>query len=239
MTNDRTTAPDEVERVGRPAEAKPLSDGIRTLLKQALGVDGSAPAGARSRCRCDCGRRRCRAPIARTRGDRRVRLLPHRRPRPAAAAGGKSTLDLLRRKDSGVQDAPDAVLLPRDDDEIAAILRYCADTALRSSRSAAAPVWSAASTPIRGDFKAVVSLDLRRLDDLHSLDEVSGEAELGAGLTGPEAERLLGEARASRSATSRRASSSPPSADSRRRDRPARIPRDTAASTTWSAACER
>jgi alkyldihydroxyacetonephosphate synthase len=47
--------------------------------------------------------------------------------------------------------------------------------------------------PIRGDFKAVISLDLRRLDQLHSLDEVSGEAELGAGLTGPDAERLLGE----------------------------------------------
>ena len=27
-------------------------------------------------------------------------------------AGGKSTLDLLRRRDPGVQDAPDAVLLP-------------------------------------------------------------------------------------------------------------------------------
>ncbi len=47
--------------------------------------------------------------------------------------------------------------------------------------------------PIRGDFTAVVSLDLRRLDELHGLDEVSGEAELGAGVTGPEAERLLGE----------------------------------------------
>ena len=47
--------------------------------------------------------------------------------------------------------------------------------------------------PIRGDFGAVVSLDLRRLTELHSLDEVSGEAELGAGLTGPEAERLLAE----------------------------------------------
>ena len=37
-------------------------------------------------------------------------------------AGGKSTLDLLRRKDSGVQDAPDAVLLPADEDEIADVL---------------------------------------------------------------------------------------------------------------------
>ena len=39
----------------------------------------------------------------------------------------------------------------------------------------------------------MISLDLRRLNELHSLDEVSGEAELGAGLTGPQAERLLGE----------------------------------------------
>ncbi len=39
----------------------------------------------------------------------------------------------------------------------------------------------------------MISLDLRRLNELHSLDEVSGEAELGAGVTGPEAERLLGE----------------------------------------------
>jgi len=38
-----------------------------------------------------------------------------------------------------------------------------------------------------------VSLDLRRMNQLHSLDEVSGEADLGAGLTGPDAERLLGE----------------------------------------------
>ncbi len=47
--------------------------------------------------------------------------------------------------------------------------------------------------PERDGFDAVVSLDLRRLNELHALDEVSGEAELGAGVTGPEAERLLGE----------------------------------------------
>ncbi|MFZ0834134.1 MAG: FAD-binding oxidoreductase, partial [Mycobacterium sp.] len=40
---------------------------------------------------------------------------------------------------------------------------------------------------------AVVSLDLRRLDELASLDETSGEAVLGAGVTGPDAERLLAE----------------------------------------------
>src|SRR5260370_563787 len=41
-------------------------------------------------------------------------------------AGGKSTLDLLRRKDTE-QDAPDAVLVPGDEDQIAEILRQCSE----------------------------------------------------------------------------------------------------------------
>ena len=62
-----------------------------------------------------------------------------------------------------------------------------------SSRSAVAPTSPVGSIPTRGQFGAVVSLDLRRFDQLLSLDEVSGIAELGAGVTGPDAERLLGE----------------------------------------------
>ena len=46
--------------------------------------------------------------------------------------------------------------------------------------------------PIRGEFAAAVSLDLRRFDQLLAFDEVSGEAEFGAGVTGPRAEELLG-----------------------------------------------
>jgi alkyldihydroxyacetonephosphate synthase len=178
---------------GDPAQAKPLSDGIRSLLKQALGVDESTSAelepeqvrlrpsalsgGDRDGLAAVVGAEYCSV-------DDRGRLL---------RAGGKSTLDLLRRKDSGVQDAPDAVLLPGDEDDIAAILHYCAQRSI-----AVVPFGGGTSVvggldPIRGDFKAVVSLDLRRLNELHALDEVSGEAELGAGLTGPEAERLLGE----------------------------------------------
>ncbi len=178
---------------GDPREAKPLSEGIQSLLKQALGVEGSTVV------ELEPGQVRLR-PSALSPADRdgltaivgaeycsvddRGRLL---------RAGGKSTLDLLRRKDSGVQDAPDAVLLPGDDHEIAALLHYCAQRSI-----AVVPFGGGTSVvggldPIRGEFKAVVSLDLRRLNQLHALDEISGEADLGAGLTGPEAERLLGE----------------------------------------------
>ena len=81
-------------------------------------------------------------------------------------AGGKSTLDLLRRNDSGVQDAPDAVLLPGTDDDVAAILRYCTQHGI-----AVVPFGGGTSVvggldPVRGRFSAVIALDLRRLDQL-------------------------------------------------------------------------
>src|SRR5579884_3316317 len=110
---------------GDPAAAKPLTDGIRSLLKQALAVEDSGTAeltadqvrlrpSALEQADYDAlaaivGADYCRI------GDR-DRLLH---------AGGKSTLDLLRRKDTGTQDAPDAVLLPGDDDDVAAILGHC------------------------------------------------------------------------------------------------------------------
>jgi alkyldihydroxyacetonephosphate synthase len=184
---------------GDPAAATPLSDGIRSLLTQALGVADS-DAAELSNITADQVRLR---PSGLSQDDRdalttitgtgycrvgdRDRLLH---------SGGKSTLDLLRRKDSGVQDAPDAVLLPGGpggEDEVAAILGYCAQQGI-----AVVPFGGGTSVvggldPVRGTFGTVVSLDLRRFDELLALDEVSGIAEFGAGVTGPEAERLLGE----------------------------------------------
>ncbi|MCV7153245.1 FAD-binding oxidoreductase [Mycolicibacterium pyrenivorans] len=177
---------------GDPAAAKPLSPGIRDLLRQALGIDGlgvEEPSAEQVRLRPSALSQADRDGLSSIVGaanltvDDRGRLL---------RAGGKSTLDLLRRRDFGVQDAPDAVLLPADEPEIVAVLAYCADHSI-----AVVPFGGGTSVvggldPVRGDFKAVVSLDLRRLNELHALDEVSWEAELGAGLSGPEAERLLG-----------------------------------------------
>lgn len=176
---------------GDPAAAKPLSDGIRSLLSGALGIDASDESeltADRVRLRPSALSDIDRAALIDIVGDAHCisddfgRLL---------RSGGKSTLDLLRRRDSGVQDAPDAVLLPAGDGEIAAILRHCAQRSI-----AVVPFGGGTSVvggldPIRGDFTAVVSLDLRRLDELHGIDPVSGEAELGAGLTGPRAEELL------------------------------------------------
>jgi alkyldihydroxyacetonephosphate synthase len=178
---------------GDPNHAKPLSEAMRSLLAQALGVTASSAAeldaeevalhpsqlseSHNEALGAIVGPDHCRV------GDQ-DRLLH---------AGGKSTLDLLRRKDSGPQDAPDAVLLPGSDDEVVEILRHCSQHGI-----AVVPFGGGTSVvggldPLRGDFLAVVSLDLRRFDQLLAFDEVSGEAEFGAGVTGPRAEQLLGE----------------------------------------------
>src|ERR1700742_748407 len=145
---------------GDPDEAKPLSEGIRSLLAQALGVTGSPDAeleadqlqlrpsalttADREALAAIVGPDHCRV-------DDRDRLL---------RAGGKSTLDLLRRKDSGIQDAPDAVLLPGTDDEVAAILQYCSRHGI-----AVVPFGGGTSVvggvdPVRGEFGAAGLLGL-------------------------------------------------------------------------------
>lgn len=178
---------------GDPAAAKPLSPGIRSLLSQALGIDAeptAEPTLEEVRVRPSALSPSDREGLAAIVGAENVLVEDRDR---LLRAGGKSTLDLLRRRDFGVQDGPDAVLVPGDDDEVAAVLRFCADHSI-----AVVPFGGGTSVvggldPLRGDFKAVVSVDLRRFDELHSLDDVSWEAELGAGLTGPEAEQLLNE----------------------------------------------
>ncbi|MCV6984382.1 FAD-binding oxidoreductase [Mycobacterium shinjukuense] len=181
---------------GDPAAAKPLSEGIRSLLKQVVGLADSAdvelaPDQVKLRpCALSPADQDGLANIVGAEYFRtadRDRLLH---------AGGKSTPDILRRKDTGIQDAPDAVLLPGDpggEDTVADILRYCSEHGIAVVPFGGGTNVVGGLDPVRGDFGAVISLDLRRFNRLHWIDEVSGEAELGAGVTGPQAERLLGE----------------------------------------------
>lgn len=106
---------------------------------------------------------------------------------------GKSTPDLLRIRSGQADDAPDAVVLPRSHEEIAAVLAVCVER-----RVAVVPFGGGTSvvgglTPSRAGLAAVIALDLRRMNRLVELDETSRTATLEPGLRGPEAERLLGE----------------------------------------------
>ncbi|MGH3356571.1 MAG: FAD-binding oxidoreductase [Nocardioidaceae bacterium] len=106
---------------------------------------------------------------------------------------GKSTPDLLRIRAGDAQDAPDAVVLPADHDQVAGVLAWCS-----AQRVALVPFGGGTSVvgglAARDDgYAGVVALDLRRLDGLLALDPESETATLEAGMRGPQAETLLGE----------------------------------------------
>ncbi|MFJ6138733.1 FAD-binding oxidoreductase [Kitasatospora sp. NPDC092286] len=178
---------------GDPALARELPADIKALLAAALGVTGDAgpgPTAAEVVLRPSLLAEADLKALAAVVGEAHLSAADaDRLPR----AGGKSTPDLLRRRSRAPQDAPDAVVLPGSEDEIAAVLALCAER-----RIAVVPFGGGTSVvggldPERGGFTAVVSLDLRRFDRLLDLDAISGEAVLGAGLTGPAAEALLAE----------------------------------------------
>jgi alkyldihydroxyacetonephosphate synthase len=109
----------------------------------------------------------------------------------ARHALGRSTPDLLLIRGGLTVPAPDAVVLPADHDEVQALLTRCAE-----DRIAVVPYGGGTSVVggLSADgsaFAGLIALDLRRLDQLRGVDELSRTATLGPGLRGPEAEALL------------------------------------------------
>ncbi len=106
-------------------------------------------------------------------------------------AAGRSYLDLLALRAATELTAPDAVVLPGSSEEVADVLRVCAER-----RIAVVPFGGGTSvvggvTPLRGRFDTVITLDLRRLDRLLSVDTESLTAVFEPGVRGPAAESAL------------------------------------------------
>jgi alkyldihydroxyacetonephosphate synthase len=106
-------------------------------------------------------------------------------------AGGRSYPDLVRRRQGDAVAAPDAVVLPRSRAEVDGLLAACG-----AHRVALVPFGGGTSVvggvePERGGFDAVVAIDLRRLDQLVSLDATSQLATFEAGIRAPVAEAAL------------------------------------------------
>jgi alkyldihydroxyacetonephosphate synthase len=104
---------------------------------------------------------------------------------------GYSTPDLLKLRAGDASDAPDAVVYPGSHDEVVAVLTLC-----DQHRVAVVPFAGGTSVvgglvAARAGMTAVIALDVRRLDRLVAVDEVSRTATLEAGIRGPRAEELL------------------------------------------------
>jgi alkyldihydroxyacetonephosphate synthase len=174
---------------GDPAKAAPLPEPMVALLRDMLGVRPAEAPPARLAELAVPEPRLSGADLtalAGIVGDGNVRADAESRIRRTR---GKSTPDLLRIRAGETADTPDAVVLPGSHDEVLAVLRLCA-----GKRIAVVPFGG--GTSVVGGLapegvEAFIALDLRRMDRLVSVDEVSRTAVLQPGLRAPAAEALL------------------------------------------------
>jgi alkyldihydroxyacetonephosphate synthase len=170
-----------------PAERQPdLSPEALALLEAEVGAPVDTPPVDLSQVQLPEPRPLPKR-VAATVGDDGVLTDPEDRVRHSAA---QSYPDLIRLRLGRLEEAPDAVLVPADADEVAAVLAACSDEYV-----AVVPFGGGTSVvggvePHRGGFDLLVSLDLRRLRDVE-VDRRSLTALLGPGLRAPEAEAAL------------------------------------------------
>ncbi|MDX6662101.1 MAG: alkyldihydroxyacetonephosphate synthase, partial [Solirubrobacterales bacterium] len=107
---------------------------------------------------------------------------------------GKAYRDVVRGFRGQFEHPPDLVARPESEDDVARILDWCADAG-----AAAIPFGGGTSVvggiePRLGDeYSGAVTIDLRRLDRVLEVDEVSRAARIQAGATGPLLEDQLRE----------------------------------------------
>jgi alkyldihydroxyacetonephosphate synthase len=179
---------------GEDGHAVAMPEALAALLREEIGADLGAPP------RRPVALEDVRLPASRLPAAARERLAgavgaehshDDREARVSHAAG-RSYPDLVRLRSGDGSSAPDAVLLPGSADEVRAVLAACAE-----QRLAVVPFGGGTSVvggvePVSDGFGGAVSIDLRRLDRVLSIDRTSLTARLEAGLNGPQIERALG-----------------------------------------------
>jgi alkyldihydroxyacetonephosphate synthase len=106
-------------------------------------------------------------------------------------AGGKSYLDLLRRREGDASDAPDAVVLPGTTDETAAVLALCGELGVVVVPFGGGTSVVGGLAGVDPDDRPSIALDLSRMASLQSLDVPSSLVTVGPGMRGPALEEAL------------------------------------------------
>lgn len=178
---------------GDPAQGTAVPAGAVRLLRDELGVELGAPptppvALSEVRLRDSRLSAEDRRELAELVGERYVRTDRLSR---VVHAGGKSYPDLYRRRTGDAENAPDAVIEPGDEGQVAAVMAWCVahDVAIVPFGGGTTVVGGV--EPDDGGCRAVVCMELCRFDAVVDVDRVSMTATLGAGLRGPDVERVL------------------------------------------------
>ncbi|UVJ38962.1 FAD-binding oxidoreductase [Arthrobacter sp. CJ23] len=178
---------------GDPARARPLSQAALKLLREELklsSTEPSQPPVQLSEVRLGPVRlhEEVLAELRAICGPQHVSTEARDR---IEHAGGKSTPDLLRRRAGDALDAPDAVVFPADSAEIRQLLELCGRRRLAVVSFGGGTSVVGGVEPLRGRFDGVITVDLRRMDKLLSIDPVSRTATFEAGIRGPAIEAAL------------------------------------------------
>jgi len=106
-------------------------------------------------------------------------------------ARGKSLRDLIRQRRGEFGRLPDVVVWPGNEDEVAAVMRAALDAdAVVIPFGGGTSISGSLEAP-EDEARAVVSIDLRRLDRVLGIDAVSQLARVQTGVFGPDLERQL------------------------------------------------
>ncbi len=170
---------------------RPLPEPVRELLGQFLGLAAAPPPPADAAEVALAPSRltpAAQAALGAAIGAEHVRTDRAERLRHT---GGKSTTDLLRRRAGDATHAPDAIARPGSHDEVLALL-----AAAERQQIAVVPFGGGTSVTggveaLDGGLTAVVALDLARMNRLTGVDATAQTATFEAGVSAPQAERLL------------------------------------------------
>jgi alkyldihydroxyacetonephosphate synthase len=175
------------QRWGDPAEAEPLTASVRELVDAAVGTRDT-PAVHEVSLPPSALAEELLASLRAAVGDGAVHTDdPTRRLRTR----GKSTPDLLRARSGDLTDAPDVVVCPGSHEAVAAVLAWAVEHHVAVVPFGGGTCVTGGLAARREGYAGLISLDLVRLDQLLSVDEVSRTAVLQAGLRGPAAEAAL------------------------------------------------
>ncbi|MGK5169695.1 FAD-binding oxidoreductase [Geodermatophilus sp. CPCC 205761] len=106
-------------------------------------------------------------------------------------AGGKSYLDLLRRREGDASDAPDAVVTPGSTEETAALLALCSELGVVVVPFGGGTSVVGGLSGVDADDRPSVSVDLGRMASVRSVDVPSSLVTVGPGMRGPALEQRL------------------------------------------------
>jgi alkyldihydroxyacetonephosphate synthase len=108
-------------------------------------------------------------------------------------AGGRSYLDLLRRREGDASDAPDAVVRPGSTEQTAALLALCSELGVVAVPSGGGTSVVGGLSGVDADDRPSVSVDPGRMASVPTYDDVASSlVTVGSGMRGPALEEHLG-----------------------------------------------